>query len=361
VDDEATKIMPVITFDAYETKVMAKDDEHENVEVWPEDEWEEDKPKRSIWKTLGFSFLILILLVFGLYQGFKYITNLFYVPEVVIEEVTNLPVEEAIKILEEQNLNVNHTQTKPSAEVEEGYVISQTPIAGASVKENTYVSLIVSLGKEKESMPRLISLPMETALRYIQDYQEPEIIEEASEEAAEGYVLRQDPEPGEMVVPEDTVVTIYVSKGAEKVTMPDLIGKTLIEAEAELTKHKLKLDPATEHDFSDLPEGQIFKQEPVGPGEQVDAGSTIKVSISKGYKETFREKIVEVPVTIEEYEVAHISIYVQDENGDKRVVDELLEESKTYQLGVKVSREHNGLVKVFKNDELYFREEVTFE
>src|SRR5690606_1758368 len=120
LDDEATKIIPALNPDAYETRVVDKDDVDEYEEEWANDQWEEDKPKRSIWTTLGFSFLILLLLMFGLYQGFKYITNLFYVPEVVIEDVTNLPVEEAIKILKEQNLNVNHTQTKPSAEVDEG-------------------------------------------------------------------------------------------------------------------------------------------------------------------------------------------------------------------------------------------------
>lgn len=359
LDEEATKIMPAITEKDYQTRIADKETRDEDEEEWNNEDWEEDKPKRSLWTALGFSFLVLFLLAFGLYQGFKYITNLFYVPEVVIHDVTNLPLEEAIKILEEQNLKVNHTQTRYSDEVEEGHVISQNPAAGTSVKENTYVSLTVSLGKEKEPMPRLVSLPVETALRYIQDYQH-QIIEETTDEQAPGYVLRQVPEPGEMVVPEDTLVILYVSKGVEKVSLPNLVGKSVVEAEAELTRHKLQLNASINEDFSDLPEGLIFKQAPE-PGEQVDVGSSITVWVSKGYKETTRDKIIEVPIELEEYEVAQIRIYIKDETGEKWVVNEMIDQSKTYQLAVKVSREQKGIVQVFKNDELYFRQDVTFD
>lgn len=359
LDDEATKIMPALNIDAYGTKTVEQDDEHD--EDW-DDDWEEPKSSRTIWRTIGISVFILFVLLFGLYLGFKFISNLFYVEEIILEDVTNVPLEEAINMLAEQNLNVNHTHSRHSDDIEEGYVISQSPSAGTPVKENSYVSLTVSLGKEKETMPRLISLPLETALRYVsEDFKEVIHIEEASSEVTAGYVIRQEPKAGETVVPSDTVVTLYVSTGAEKVIMPDLIGRTLMEAEAELTRHKLVLDPVIESDYSDFPEGQVYRQEPVQPGEEIDAGASVKLWVSKGYRETYREKIIEVPVTLEEYEFAHVSIFISDENGDKRVIDEIIYQSKTYNLSVKVSRERSGQVQVFINDELFLRKDVTFD
>lgn len=359
-DEEATKVIPVIHSDAFETKVVQKSANSGQEE---EEEWEEEesKSKRSLWFTLGISFIILLVLLFAAYQGVKFVGNLLHVEEIVVEDVTNLPVDEAIEILKGQNLIVNNTLPRNSDEVEEGHVIRQDPISGASVKENTYVTLTVSIGKEKEAMPRLVSLLEQTALRLVTEYKDIEIIEEFSKDVVAGQVIRQEPEANEMVVPGDTIVKLYISKGAEKVEMPNLIGKTLAEAEADLTKRKLILETPPEEDFSDLPEGQVFRQESYQPGEELEAGTVIKIWISKGYKEKFREKIVELPIALDMFEEAQISIFITDENGDRGVVEERIYESKTYQLSVKVNREQDALVKVFKNNELYERREITFD
>lgn len=359
-DEEATKVIPVIHSDAFETKVVQKSANSGQEE---EEEWEEEesKSKRSLWFTLGISFIILLVLLFAAYQGVKFVGNLLHVEEIVVEDVTNLPVDEAIEILKGQNLIVNNTLPRNSDEVEEGHVISQDPISGASVKENTYVTLTVSIGKEKEAMPRLVSLLEQTALRLVTEYKDIEITEEFSKDVVAGQVIRQEPEANEMVVPGDTIVKLYISKGAEKVEMPNLIGKTLAEAEADLTKRKLILETPPEEDFSDLPEGQVFRQESYQPEEELEAGTVIKIWISKGYKEKFREKIVELPIALDMFEEAQISIFITDENGDRGVVEERIYESKTYQLSVKVNREQDALVKVFKNNELYERREITFD
>ncbi|WP_267879677.1 hypothetical protein [Caldalkalibacillus mannanilyticus] len=43
------------------------------------------------------------------------------------------------------------------------------------------------------------------------------------------------------------------------------------------------------------------------------------------------------------------------------MVQETLDETKSYQIKVKVSREQAGVIKIFKNGELYERKEVKFD
>ena len=76
--------------------------------------------------------------------------------------------------------------------------------------------------------------------------------------------------------------------GTPGVTVPDLAGRTVQEAEAALVTAGLTLGPQTE-EFNDAVEaGIVFDQSPE-PGVEIDKGSEVKVVVSKG------TEMVEVP------------------------------------------------------------------
>ncbi len=95
-----------------------------------------------------------------------------------------------------------------------------------------------------------------------------------------GSVVSQYPEAGS-IVKEQRLVTIYISKGGEMVTMPDIRGLTLKIAQGKLGELGLKIGKVDE-EFSDQPAETILSQNPKASG-QVAKGSTIDIVISKGF------------------------------------------------------------------------------
>ncbi|NMA83856.1 MAG: Stk1 family PASTA domain-containing Ser/Thr kinase [Epulopiscium sp.] len=92
---------------------------------------------------------------------------------VIVPDVRNLPEGEAKKRLEREKLQVGTITPVESAQVEKGYVISQTVPHGQEVREGYIVDLVISTGK-KEEKPKTFSITI------------PDIF---SEEQAEGTIV----------------------------------------------------------------------------------------------------------------------------------------------------------------------------
>ena len=98
-----------------------------------------------------------------------------------------------------------------------------------------------------------------------------------------GQVVSQYPEAG-IMVKEQRQVTIYISKGGEELTMPDLKGMSRSNAEAKLNKMGLKIGAVYEEE-ADEPAGTVLKQDPAN-GSKVTKGQTVDFTVSKGPKKT---------------------------------------------------------------------------
>ncbi|HEY4724648.1 MAG TPA: PASTA domain-containing protein, partial [Actinomycetota bacterium] len=94
-----------------------------------------------------------------------------------------------------------------------------------------------------------------------------------------GAVIRTRPAKG-TVLKDDQVVTVVVSAGKPKVQVPEVAGRRLEVAQAELGAAHLKVRP--ERVFDDnVPEGRAAGTDP-GAGSTVAWGSTVVLRISKG-------------------------------------------------------------------------------
>ena len=105
-----------------------------------------------------------------------------------------------------------------------------------------------------------------------------------------GQVVSQYPEAG-IMVKEQRQVTIYISKGGEELTMPDLKGMSRSNAETKLNKMGLKIGAVYEEESNESA-GTVLKQDP-SAGSKVTKGQTVDFTVSKGPKE--------VSVTIPDY------------------------------------------------------------
>ncbi len=79
---------------------------------------------------------------------------------------------------------------------------------------------------------------------------------------------------------EGFTVALVISTGMEKVTVPNLVQKTLKEAQYMIENEKLKLG-AVEYVQNDLPEGIVISQSPFA-GLEVGADGTVDLFVSKG-------------------------------------------------------------------------------
>ncbi|WP_462332882.1 Stk1 family PASTA domain-containing Ser/Thr kinase [Schwartzia sp. (in: firmicutes)] len=96
-----------------------------------------------------------------------------------------------------------------------------------------------------------------------------------------GQVAKQSPEAG-AVVKEQRVITIYVSKGGEELTMPDLKGLSKSAVEEKLRKMGLTLGSVYMKE-SDKDVGTVLDQDPQ-PGSKINKGKTVDLTVSKGKK-----------------------------------------------------------------------------
>lgn len=96
----------------------------------------------------------------------------------------------------------------------------------------------------------------------------------------EGQVVSQYPEAGSRVK-EQREITIYISKGGEELSMPDLKGMSKENAEAKLKRMGLEVMIYEENDDADA--GTVIKQD-IAAGTKINKGKTVDIIVSKGKK-----------------------------------------------------------------------------
>ncbi|HVM12208.1 MAG TPA: PASTA domain-containing protein, partial [Actinomycetota bacterium] len=103
--------------------------------------------------------------------------------------------------------------------------------------------------------------------------------EEPHDQVEEGRVFDQNPKP-ETSAPENSEVTILVSTGPEPVEVPNLIGKSLDDARADLQAAGLRLGSVERVESEEAPD-TVLDQSP-DAGREVRPGREVNVVVSRG-------------------------------------------------------------------------------
>jgi len=170
-------------------------------------------------------------------------------------------------------------ETAHSEDVEEGAVIHSKPSGGETAVRGTAVVLTVSSGPKLATVPVLAGTQRSVAVQQIRGRGfSPSVEEEVSPKPA-GEVIRQTPNAGSQL-PAGSTVTIVVSKGEAKSTVPNVIGKLRAEAVEALRAEGLK--PTVSEQETEVPSqvGRVTDQFPP-PGSEVKPGSPVTVVVGK--------------------------------------------------------------------------------
>ena len=101
-------------------------------------------------------------------------------------------------------------------------------------------------------------------------------------EVPENNVISQTPSAGKMIR-QTREVSVTISKGTAEISLPDLTGETIREAEVILDNNDLKIGEKEFIYHKKIPEDTIIEQNPK-PGTQIKVEDKIKLIISKGIK-----------------------------------------------------------------------------
>lgn len=163
-----------------------------------------------------------------------------------------------------------------------GCIISQDPayIPNYKIKEGTTIKVVVSKGKNTVEMIKVNGLTKDDAVAKLMALDlKVEVVEEFDKKVEAGYVIDQSVGEGQEIDAGETI-TIKVSKGIEKVVVPDLTGKTEAEAKKMISDKGLKLKKVYVDNDESKADGVVLYQD-LEVDSEVEKDSYISITINQ--------------------------------------------------------------------------------
>ena len=210
---------------------------------------------------------------------------LYYNPTEALQTVPNVAgftLEEARRQLVSRGFTTS--DTTEVSEVAVGLVIRTEPSGGERIRQSEPVLIVVSGGPDEVSVPALvINQPEATAVEFLQNETGLIVTIERIVDAtvAEGVVIRTDPAPS-TIVKRGSEITLFVSSGPGKTTVPPMIGATEQQAVDLLTDETRQLVPVVEYrdlDDPDDPNDGLVMEQSVDGGVEVDKGTEVIIVV----------------------------------------------------------------------------------
>lgn len=295
----------------------------------------EGKFKKFIKEHKKLSIFIGLILLFSLSLGGTILAlNLTNPAEVNIPNIVGVEKGEAQRQVEEAKLKFAIEKEEYNKDVPEGFVISQkvdgdaigdfttTPSTDRKIKEGSTIKVIVSKGQEKTTVPKVVGMEQEEAIKALEEAKlKVEIVEETSKKVQEGYVVSQETDPNTEAYAGDTV-KIHVSKGTgiKQVTVVSVIGQDEATAKKTLCGLGLKVNVAYEEDTSKT-NGTVLKQS-IEAGKTVDEGNSITITVNK------IAEMKEVSVIVNVKSLLGGNIYEEPSNSSNETSDKKVKKVK---------------------------------
>ncbi len=122
---------------------------------------------------------------------------------------------------------------RPNADVQPRYVFQQEPEPGTRLPKDSIVTVIVSTGKPKVTVPFVVGKSRDTAVAELTQRDLEATVVEVNSERQSGIVTAQNPRAGTVLV-SGASVRINVSKGPRPIAVPSVVGSTYELAAAQL-------------------------------------------------------------------------------------------------------------------------------
>ena len=194
-----------------------------------------------------------------------------------VPDVVGKTKDQATAAITAAGLTLGDITEEYSASVESGKVISCDPKAGKVIKHTEKVSLVVSKGKEPATIPDVTGMSEDEAKKVLEDagLKKGKVSKGYSDSVAKGNVISSSPIAGASGYYKGDSVDLTVSKGPEKVTVPDVTGRSQDEAKKALEDAGLKVEV---NKRLGGPFGTVRSTDPA-PGSSVKPDSKVTINI----------------------------------------------------------------------------------
>ena len=160
-------------------------------------------------------------------------------------------------------------------------ILSQDPVGGTEQSTSDAVALTVSNGPGDGIVPNVAGDPADRAEQQIRDAGfKPVVVEVYSSAHQAGFAVGTTPTSGSDVE-KDTKVTLKISKGAQQVKGPNVVGLTEGSADTALTNAGFRVDHS--YQVSSKSPGKVLAQDP-SSGGSASIGSSVQITIDQAPK-----------------------------------------------------------------------------
>ena len=289
--------------------------------------------------------------------------------DVQIPDLVGMEQNEAQSKVQELKLKYEKNSEEYNKDVPAGCIISQDPayIENYKVKEGSTIKVVVSLGKNVVKMPKVTGLTqVEAETKLAELGLKAEIVEEFNKKIESGYIIEQSVKENEEIDSGETV-TLKVSKGIEKVTVPDLMGKNEDDAKSAIKSAGLKLKTTATTEDTTKDDGVVVKQS-LEAGTEVEKDSSITITVNKlqvAKEATINVNVKSINNTKEEdtekvelkINVGNDTVYKEKVNPQVESISQKISGKGTVTVKVYI----NGVLKGNKDINLNNTTEYTFE
>jgi serine/threonine protein kinase len=230
----------------------------------------------SPWVWVAAIVLLLLLGLGGAWALGAFNTGL------TVPDVQGLSLDDAKAKIVETGLTVGNVDTRTDSTIASGTVISTDPTAGVAVTSEQSVDIVVSSGPEMVAVPDVVGSAEATAILALQQdgfTVDPTITREYNTKYAAGIVYKTDPVADSQAV-KGSEVRLWVSKGTEMATVPDVTGKTQTDATTALEDDGFKVK-VTKKSSDTVTQGTVISQKQAADS-QAAKGSTVTIYVSSG-------------------------------------------------------------------------------
>lgn len=200
---------------------------------------------------------------------------------VTVPDLAGLRRADALAAIRDLGLDVDEERLNHEF-VPVGSVITQSPAASTVVEGGSTVSIDVSTGPVRRTVPAVAGLPVEGASFLLgkAGFKLGTLTLADNAEIRKGGIVGTDP-PADTVLPRDTAVNLVVSNGPPPVAVPKVTGRQRDAATDELAKVGLVIGEVTQVGaIADPLDGVVLDQNPL-PGVMLRPGEIVTLTVRR--------------------------------------------------------------------------------
>jgi eukaryotic-like serine/threonine-protein kinase len=243
-------------------------------------DYEEPARRRAFWPWLLALLLVAAAAVAAVYVYNQIQDELNANKPIAVELYVGLQEKQAVENIQADGFKPD-VKRLPNTKQPQGVVYDQDPDAGQRQDKGNFVTIWVSTGPPKTTVPNVKGLSRDEAVSRLASAHLQANVHEVPSTEQPDVVLAQDPQAGQKVN-QNTKVRINVSSGPRPVSVPNVVGQAYDSAASMLQGQGFAV--AKKLVDSDQPAGVVVDSDPK-PGSSVAPGSSITLLVSKGPKE----------------------------------------------------------------------------